>query len=118
MTIKLSKTGFNLSISYLALFLAAGLYAIYLLIFHTANSEFCGLPAIFLTLPWSMLSMPIVKALGIVEWYDQFASTPALYGFWAMMTLLPSALINAAILYIAGSCLQKAAVHKRDSKAS
>ncbi len=99
---KFSKIGFALSVSYLALFLAAGLYAIYLLVFHTGTSEFCGLPAVFLTLPWSMLSMPIVNGLGIVKWYEQFAGTPALYGFWAMMTLLPSALINAVILYTAG----------------
>jgi hypothetical protein len=99
---KLSKFGLILSSSYLGLFLAAGLYAIYLLVFHTATSEFCGLPAIFVTLPWSMLLMPIINGLGIVRWYEQFAGTPALYGFWAMMTLLPSALINAAILYTAG----------------
>lgn len=100
---KVSKSGLILSLSYLALFFTAGLYAIYLLVFHTATSEFCGLPAIFLTLPWSMLSMPIVNALGIVKWYEQFAGTPALYGFWAMVTLLPSAFINVAILYTAGA---------------
>ena len=106
---KLSKTGLIIAASYLVLFLITGFFAIYQLIYNTGSSEFCGLPAIILTLPWSMLSMPIVSGLGIVKWYEQFASTPALYGFWAMMTLLPSALINAVILYVAGSYFQKAA---------
>lgn len=114
----ISRTGGVLCLSYLGVFLAAGIYAIYLLVFHTATSEFCGLPAIILTLPWSMLSMPIVNGLGIVKWYEQFASTPALYGFWAMMTLLPSALINAIILYVAGSYFERAAGRRQNPTAS
>ena len=99
----ISRPGLIFSLSYLALFFAAGLYAIYLLVFHTATSEFCGLPAILVTLPWSMLLMPVINGLGVVTWYGQFASTPALYGFFAMLTLLPSALINATGLYYLGT---------------
>jgi hypothetical protein len=100
-----SKLGQILSLSYLGLFLLSGVYAIYLLVFHTANSEFCGLPAILLTQPWSLLSIPLINKLGIVEWYEHFSGTPAVYGFWAIATLLPSALINAALLYAFGHSL-------------
>ena len=39
---------------YAALFLLSGLYAIYRLVYHTANSELCGVPALLITLPWSI----------------------------------------------------------------
>jgi hypothetical protein len=100
---KISRIGLTLGLGYLVLFFVTGLYAIYLLVFHTATSELCGVPAIVITLPWSMLFIPLENALGIVEWYSRFSSTPAVYGFLATLTLLPSALINAGILYYVGS---------------
>ena len=107
MSLTRSKIGLSLSISYLALFALAGLYAIYLLVYHTANSEFCGLPAIVVTLPWSMIMLPFFDAIGFVHWYEKFSGYPAIYGLCAMMMLLPSAMINASFLYFFGRELEK-----------
>jgi hypothetical protein len=79
-------------------------YALYLLIFHTATSEFSGLPAIMITFPWSLLSLHSIWWTSYLSWYSQLAGSPILYGFFAMLGLLPFALLNASILYFIG-CL-------------
>jgi len=99
---KFSKLGLIFSLSYLGIFLLSGFYAIYLLVFHTANSEFSGLLGIVVTFPWSLIFLPIINSLGFVAWYDQFTSNPAVYGFFGMLGLLPAALLNAVILYFIG----------------
>jgi hypothetical protein len=102
-----SKLGKILSFGYLGLFALSGSYAIYLLVFHTANSEFCGLPAIQLTQPWSLMFGPVMDNLGIIQWYEQFSGSPVVYGLFAVLTLLPYALLNAALLYGFGWILDK-----------
>lgn len=102
-----SKIGLALSAIYLFLFVLAGGFAIYLLVFHTADSALCGLPAIMVTLPWSMLTFPIVDALGYVTWYEKFAGTPVVYGIFAMLAFVPSALVNATIIYYIGTIFDK-----------
>jgi hypothetical protein len=97
-----SKSGLILSLSYLGIFLLSGIYMLYLLIFHTANSEFSGLFSIFLTLPWSILVTPIMDLLGYINWYNQFAGNPLIYGLFALLPLLSGALVNAIILYFIG----------------
>lgn len=99
---KLSKLGLIMSLSYLALFFAAEMWAIYILVTQTSTSEFCGLPAVVVTLPWSALMTPILIGSGYIAWYERFAGNPVVYGLFAMLGLLPSALINAGILYYVG----------------
>jgi len=97
-----SKLGVILSASYLAIYVLSGLYAMYMLVFHTASSELSGVWAILVTLPWSLIFAPVMDALGVIAWYDRFASHPIVYGLCATMTLLPGALLNATILYFVG----------------
>ena len=99
---KCSRLGCTLSLSYLALFLIVVLWALYLLVFHTATSEFCGLPAILITSPWSMILLPWFSKMGVIAWYEQFAGSPLVYGLCATGMLVPGALINAAIFYAVG----------------
>jgi membrane protein DedA with SNARE-associated domain len=107
MKIGYSRSGLVLSLVYLAVFLLAGGYAIYSLVFNTANSELSGVPAILVAMPWSLVVVPIVNGLGYVSWYGHFAGQPALYGFLAMLGLLPAALLNMIILYFIGSIIDK-----------
>jgi hypothetical protein len=97
-----SKLGLILSLSYLGIFLVSGVYAIYLLLFHTATSEFSGLLGILVTLPWSLMFTPILDSIGYITWYESFSGNAAVYGIFAMLGLLPGALINATILYFIG----------------
>lgn len=107
-----SKLGVIFSVSYLAIYVLSGLYAIYRLVFHTTSSEFSGVLAILVTLPWSLIFAPVMDALGIVTWYERFAGHPAVYGLCATMTLLPGALLNATILYFVGKLFDHDMRHK------
>ncbi len=75
---------------------------LYLLIFHTANSEFSGLLPILETLPWSIMVTPILDSLGYIGWYNHFAGNPLVYGLFALLPLLFGAFVNAIILYFIG----------------
>jgi hypothetical protein len=97
-----SKSGLILGLSYLGIFLLSAIYMLYLLVFHTAHSEFSGLFSIFLTLPWSILVTPIMDSLGYINWYNQFAGNPFVYGLFALLPLLSGAFVNAIILYFIG----------------
>jgi hypothetical protein len=97
-----SRLGLKLVIAYLSIFLFGELIAFHALIFDTANSALSGVFAIFVTLPWSIILAPFWVLTGFVDWYGRFASTPAVYGFFASLTVLPGAIINAAILYYIG----------------
>ena len=105
MKIFTSKLGLILSSSYLGLFLLSGIYALYLLVFHTAESEFSGLLAILITSPWSLMWSSLMNSWGYISWYERFAGSPAIYGMFAMAGLLPPALLNAAVLYFIGAVL-------------
>jgi hypothetical protein len=97
------RTAACFAASYLFLFFLSGAYAVWRLVRHTAASEFSGLPALVLTLPWSVVLSPVFHKLGYDAWYASFTSeSPALFGFWAMVGLLPSAFLNAAGLYFVG----------------
>lgn len=91
-----------LSLSYLGIFALSGIYMLYLLIFHTANSEFSGLLSILVTLPWSIIMTPVLNSLGYITWYDHFAGNPVIYGLLALLPLLIAALVNSIILYYIG----------------
>jgi hypothetical protein len=108
-----SRTGRIFVIAYLAIFLFAEFIIFRALIFDTANSELSGVLAMFVTLPWSILFGPLWDWVGFVKWYGQFASTPALYGFFASLTILPGAIINAAILYYIGRAIDHVATKPR-----
>ena len=95
-----SKLGIIFGLTYLSIFILSSVYALYLLVFHTANSEFSGLFAILVTLPWSV-------AFPLPVWYDSFAGKPFLYGTFAMLNLLPAALLNAGFLYLIGFLIGK-----------
>ena len=108
-----SKLGLIFVIAYLAIFLFAEAIAFHALIFDTANSELSGVPAIFVTLPWSLMFARVWDSVGFINWYNQFASTPALYGFFASLTDLPGFIINAAILYYIGRAIDRVAAKSR-----
>ena len=97
-----SKPGLILSLSYLGIFVLSGIYMLYLLVSHTANSEFFGLLSILITLPWSMMMTPISDSLGYIDWYNHFAGNPVVYGLLALLPLMIAALVNACILYFVG----------------
>jgi hypothetical protein len=104
-----SRLGLIFVIAYLALYLFAEFVAFRALIFDTAHSEFSGVLAILVTLPWSIMLGPFWDFVGLVKWYGRFAGTPALYGFFASLTILPGAIINAVILYYIGRVIGHAA---------
>ena len=99
-----SKPGLILSMAYLGIFFLSGIHMLYLLIFHAANSEFSGLFAIMVTLPWSIMIAPLLDSLGYIAWYEHFAGNPAVYGLFALAPFSLAALVNAAFLYLVG-CL-------------
>jgi hypothetical protein len=96
-------------IAYLAMYLFAEFIAFRALIFDTANSALSGVFAIFVTLPWSIMLGHFWDGVGFNKWYSQFAGSPALYGFFASLTVLPGAIINAAILYGLGIAIDRVA---------
>lgn len=100
-----SRLGLIFVAAYLAVFLFAEFVAFRALIFDTANSALSGVPAIFVTLPWSLMLAPFWDLVGFVKWYSRFASTPAIYGLFASMTILPGTIINAVILYYIGRAI-------------
>lgn len=100
-----SKLGLILSGIYLALFALSGAYALYLLMFHTEHSEFSGMFSILITLPWSIPWGAFMNSLGYIGWYERFSGTPVLYGIFALIGLLPPALLNAVLFYLAGKFL-------------
>jgi hypothetical protein len=104
-----SRLGLIFVIAYLAIFLLAEFIIFRALMFDTANSELSGVFAIFVTLPWSVIFGPFWDLVGFVKWYARFASTPALYGFFASLTILPGAIINAVILYNIGRVIDHVA---------
>lgn len=102
-----SKLRFVLSLSYLGIFLLIGAYSIWFLL-HNPVAELWGILSIVVTLPWSMMLMPILDSLGYITWYNQFAGNHSLvYGLFAMSAFIPAALINATILYFIGRLFDK-----------
>lgn len=104
-----SRWGRIFVVAYLSIFLFAEFVAFRSLILDTANSALSGVPAIFVTLPWSLMFAPFWNLVGFVKWYSRFAGTPALYGFFASLTIPPGAIINGAILYRIGMSIDHAA---------
>lgn len=108
-----SKLRFVLSLSYLGIFLLTGAYSIWFLL-HNPYAELWGVLQIVVTLPWSMILMPIIDSLGFIAWYGQFAgSNKIMYGLLAMSAFIPAALVNAIILYFIGRLFDKA-INKRN----
>lgn len=103
-----SRLGLKLVIAYLAIFLFTELIASHALILDTANSALSGVFAMAATLPWSILLAPFWNWVGFVKWYGRFASTPAVYGLFASLTILPGAIVNAVILYYIGRVIDHA----------
>ncbi len=103
-----SKLGSILAIGYLAVFLVAECLTLSSLVFHTAHSEFSGVGLILVALPWSMMLSPVWNAVGYIDWYSRFASTPLVYGLLATVTVLPGVLLNAALAYSFGWVIGRA----------
>jgi hypothetical protein len=103
---KPSKPGLVLALSYLAIFALAEAFAFHRLVFHTATSEFSGLFALLATMPWSMIRVPLADSLGYIAWYDRFA------GNFAVLGLLPGAILNAVILYFVDRAFAAARRHE------
>jgi hypothetical protein len=79
-----SKLGVTCVIAYVTIFLFAEFLAFRALIFDTANSELSGVPATFVTLPWSIMLGPIWDLTGFAKWYDRFARTPPALRFFCV----------------------------------
>jgi len=109
MNLTLSRLGLGGKLSgiYLAVFALSVLYALAQLTLNTRHSEFASIFAILITVPWSAFAISFARDLGFIAWYDQFASTPLLYGLLGMTVLLPGALLNALILYGIGRGLER-----------
>lgn len=97
-----NKWGFRLASIYFFGFFVISLYVLAVITFDTANSELIGLYPILYTFPWSFIITALYDALGVVEFVDNFAGTPLVYGFFALLTFLPAALVNTVILYGVG----------------
>lgn len=110
-----SKLGLIFSLSYLTIFFASWAYAIYILVVHTATSEFSGLAMVLTTRPWSMLLIPLMDKVGYILWYEKFAGHPAIYGMFGGLGLLLGALINTVIFYFIGKFLESGPSKKRNS---
>jgi hypothetical protein len=82
-----------LALSYLFVVLLSSAYALYRVHFAPANSEFSGMPALLLTLPWSF---------SIFDLFDSWLPNTLFFTF-AVVTL--SALINAILLYGLGALI-------------
>lgn len=97
-----SKLGSKFCIAYLTIFLLTAIFGAYF-------GELAGIYAVFVTLPWSILFVGLLDSLGDITWYDQFAQSGNLivYEFFAILGLLPAALMNAFILYFIGKSLDK-----------
>ena len=93
---------------YLAIFALAVGSMFYFLIFHTSQSEFCGVLPILVTLPWSILAFPVIQGSGYVAWYETHSPNPAVYGLLAVAPLAICAAINAWLVYQAGTIIQHA----------
>ena len=89
-----SKTGIVLAGIYLALVALAALYIVYRINFAPVNSEFCGLPLLLLTLPWSMM---------IFSWLDPYLSDSLVV---TLSVLIFCGLLNAAVIYLTGSGIE------------
>ncbi len=89
-----SRIGLTLVLVYLGLFFLFSYYAA-----QNSHDAFCGLPAVVITLPWSAMLIPLYLISGYIPWYEKFAGTPVIYIFFAMLGLLPAALINTWIIY-------------------
>jgi hypothetical protein len=107
-----SRLGSILLLGYIAIFLLALGILFNGLVFHSANSELSGVLAIFVTLPWSLMLAPVWSKLGYVDWYNQFASSSALYGLLAMVTTLPGAIANGCIAYWMGKAIERGFVRR------
>ena len=99
--------GLILAIPYLVAFSLSEVYVFYSLVFHAADSAFSGLFSIILTIPWSMLIIPILDLFGYIAWYEQFShGSTIFYGIFASLPLLIAALINAKLLYLLGKSIR------------
>jgi hypothetical protein len=101
-----SRLGTLLALAYLVVFLLAQCFTVAALKSNPANSEMSGIVAVLVTLPWSLILVPVWNALGYVEWYNKFANSPGLYGLLGTMALLPGAIVNAAIAYWIGRAIE------------
>ena len=97
-----SKTGTILILVYAGIVVLAIGLAMYGLVFDTANSELSFVFPLIVSLPWSLLLQPFWEWLGFIHWYGQFAGNPALYGFFATLTIVPGVAANAFIVYFIG----------------
>ena len=103
---KLSILGVMLSVTYLVIFILCTVYALYMVVYHPAGSEFAGLPAIIVTLPWSVITTIVMGITGLAQYYDNVASRPIMNVLMPALILLPSALLNAWLLYKLGKALK------------
>ena len=83
-----SRLGTIFAIAYLAVFLLAQCFTVAAMKLNPANSEMSGIFGVLVTLPWSLMLVPIWNALGYIEWYGRFANSPGLYGLLGTVAIL------------------------------
>ncbi|HUI43225.1 MAG TPA: hypothetical protein VL523_14775 [Terriglobia bacterium] len=103
MKFRRSKTGLAICSVYLGLYWLSGIYAVGVLLFTRPTPEFN--PPSLVALPWTFILIPLSHSMGISDLYERLASSPFLYGALMWLVLLPAALLNAIILYLAGRFL-------------
>jgi len=102
-----SRFGRIFLVAYSAIFLSTVSLNLYDQVYRTANSALSGVPAILVTAPWSLLLTPLWVASGYIDWYNRFASTPAVLGLCGTLTLLPGAICNAGLAYWVGKLFDR-----------
>ncbi len=92
------STAFYISAAYMVLVLPALIFLIFMLISHTAESEFAGVYLVILTLPWSIFLTIILDTLHIQD------STPIAI---KMLILIFFAFVNTFIIYFVGTRMEE-----------
>ena len=110
---KPAKIALISALSYLLVFAVTGVNH-YFLAMQPHSEAMIDLFPILITFPWSFPVTLLLDSLGYITWYDDFSpSSPVLYNFFAMLGLLPGALINASIIYFVVIKVFPAKKHKK-----
>lgn len=77
------------------------------------SADMSGVFIVLVTLPWSPVTTSFSSSLGYLDWTGKFARSSIIYVPLASLTMLPGALINAAIAYWIGKMVD--GIHKEQS---
>lgn len=107
-----SRLGLVWSVSYLCVFLLFALVAVLLVALNIASTMLAGFPMMLMTLPSSLLLLPLEAFVYVSRWYNRI-QPPALFELVAALSLLPAALLNAVGLYFTVKTFDRSADLKK-----